>query len=50
MVLVIFSLFDAVENGLWFVAVFGNVFLFGLLAWKVSRTRRATPAHYRGRG
>ncbi len=40
MILVIFSLFNAVESGLWFVAALGNVFLFGLLTWKIVRSRR----------
>ena len=39
MVLVIFSLFNALEAGLWLVAGIGNVFLFGLLGWKMFRAR-----------
>jgi phosphatidylglycerophosphate synthase len=44
MVLVIFSLFNAVESGLWLVAVLGNGFLFGLLAWKIFRARCFAPS------
>jgi len=40
MVLVIFSLFNAVESGLWVVAVLGNCFLFSLQTWKIFRGRR----------
>jgi phosphatidylglycerophosphate synthase len=42
MVLVIFSLCNAVESGLWLVAVIGNGYLFGLLAWKIFRTRHVS--------
>ena len=40
MVLVIFSLLNAVESGLWLVAVLANVFLLSLLGWKIFRTCR----------
>jgi hypothetical protein len=40
MILVIFSLFNAVESGLWFVAALGNIFLIALLTWKIVRSRR----------
>ena len=41
MLLVFFSLADAIELGFWFVVVVGNSYLFLLQAWKVIRTRNS---------
>ncbi len=41
MLLVFFSLADAIEQGFWLVVVVGNSYLFFLQAWKTIKTRNS---------
>jgi phosphatidylglycerophosphate synthase len=39
MILVVFSLLDQLETGLWTVVILGNAYLFGIQAWKIGHHR-----------
>jgi hypothetical protein len=39
MLLVFFSLADAIEFGFWFIVVVGNFYLLLLQVWKIIKTR-----------
>lgn len=39
MILVVFSLFDRLEQGFWVILILGNAYLLGIHAWKMGRHR-----------